>query len=146
MRPSPNFARIKDKVHDPQPLGLLQLRGKGRGKWVWRCHIDTSKPNAGTWEFLRPFLEGHDAAVLTLGSFVPPEPLVDRVEVIPPAIDPGSPKNISLDEGTIRRVLGWIGGDIQRPLCTQVSRLDPWKDPLGVIATYRLAKQEVPDL
>lgn len=133
-------------VHDPQPLSLLHLHGKGGAKWVWRCHIDTSKPNTATWNFLRPYLEGYDAAVFTLGAFVPPNPPVNRAEIIPPAIDPGSPKNILLDEGTARHVLQWIGVDIQRPLLTQVSRFDPWKDPLGVIAAYRLVKKEIPDL
>lgn len=133
-------------VHDPQPLALLQLHGKGRAKWVWRCHIDTSKPNGAVWDFLRPFLDGYDAAVFTLGTFVPPNAPVKRVEIIPPAIDPGSPKNMPLDEGTARHVLQWIGVDIHRPLLTQVSRFDPWKDPLGVIAAYRLVKQEIPNL
>lgn len=133
-------------VHDPQPLALLQLHGKGRARWVWRCHIDTAKPNPAIWDFLQPFLDGYDAAVFTLGTFVPPDAPVERIEIIPPAIDPGSPKNMPLDEGTARHVLQWIGVDIHRPLLTQVSRFDPWKDPLGVIAAYRLVKKEVPDL
>lgn len=133
-------------VHDPQPLAFLQLHGKGLAKWIWRCHIDTSKPNAQVWDFLHPYLAGYDAAVFTLGNFVPPNPLASRVEIIPPAIDPASPKNMPLDEGTARHVLQWIGVDIQRPLMTQVSRFDPWKDPLGVIAAYRLVKREMPDL
>lgn len=133
-------------VHDPQPLALLQMHGKGRAKWIWRCHIDTSNPNAGIWDFLHPFLNDYDAAVFTLGTFVPPNAPVKRIEIIPPAIDPGSPKNMPLDEGTARHVLQWIGVDIHRPLLTQVSRFDPWKDPLGVIAAYRLVKQEIPDL
>jgi trehalose synthase len=133
-------------VHDPQPLALLQSHGKAQGKWLWRCHIDTSDPNAHTWDFLRPFLEGYDAAVFTLGSFVPPHFPVDRVEIIPPAIDPHSPKNMPLDENLSRHVLEWIGVDIHRPLLTQVARFDPWKDPLGVIAAYRLVKREMPDL
>ena len=60
-------------VHDPQPLAVLQQRGKGAARWVWRCHIDTSEPNAQVWSFLRPYLDGYDTAVFTLGDFVPPE-------------------------------------------------------------------------
>ncbi|MDE3076078.1 MAG: glycosyl transferase family 1, partial [Chloroflexota bacterium] len=78
-------------VHDPQPLPLLQLHGKGETKWIWRCHIDTSEPNPQVWDFLRPFMAGYDAAVFTLGGFVPPGFPVQRVEIIPPAIDPESP-------------------------------------------------------
>ncbi|MFQ5798054.1 MAG: glycosyl transferase family 1, partial [Bacteroidota bacterium] len=133
-------------VHDPQPLALLQLHGKDGAKWIWRCHIDTSEPDRDVWGFLQPYLVGYDAAVFTLGSFVPPDLLVHRVEIIPPAIDPESPKNMELNPNTTRRVLEWIGVEVDRPLVTQVSRFDPWKDPLGVIASYQLAKQEVKDL
>ncbi|GIW07453.1 MAG: glycosyl transferase family 1 [Dehalococcoidia bacterium] len=133
-------------VHDPQPLALLELHGKGAAQWIWRCHIDTSEPNPQVWGFLRPYLVGYDAAVFTLGGFVPPDFPVGRVEIIPPAIDPESPKNIELGAGLARRVLQWIGVEVDKPLVTQVSRFDPWKDPLGVIAAYRLVKAEVPDL
>lgn len=133
-------------AHDPQPLALLKLRGKGDSRWIWRCHIDTAEPNPQVWSFLRPYLEGYDAAVFTLGSFAPPDVPMERVEIIPPAIDPESPKNIDLNPRTAERVLQWIGVDVDRPLITQVSRFDPWKDPLGVIEAYRLVREEVPDL
>ena len=67
-----------------------------------------------------------------------------RVEVIPPAIDPESPKNFELASTSPSRLLGWIGVEFERPLVTQVCRFDPWKDPPGVIAAYRLVKREVP--
>jgi len=133
-------------VHDPQPLAIARLSGRGKSLWVWRCHIDTSEPNPAVWQRLAPFLEDYDAAVFTLGGFVPPDFPVARIEVVPPAIDPESPKNIELGPHLARRVLGWIGVDLSRPLVTQVSRFDPWKDPFGVIAAYRLAKEEVPDV
>jgi trehalose synthase len=133
-------------VHDPQPLPLLKLHGKGAARWVWRCHIDTSEPNPQIWDFLSPYLEGYDATVFTLGSFVPYDVPVERVEIIPPAIDPESPKNLELDAGVASRLLRWIGVEAERPLVTQVSRFDPWKDPLGVIDAYRLIKPEVPGL
>jgi trehalose synthase len=133
-------------VHDPQPVAILQLHGRGTAHWVWRCHIDTSEPHPSTWAFLRPYVEGYDAAVFTLGSFVPPDMPIGCVEIIPPAIDPESPKSLELDPALARRVLQWIGVDINRPLVTQVSRFDPWKDPIGVIAAYRLIKRDVPDL
>ena len=133
-------------IHDPQPLALPSLHGRGGARWVWRCHIDTSQPNPDVWARLRPFLEAYDAAVFTLGGFVPPAFPVRQVEIIPPAIDPESPKNIDLGSHLAERVLRWIGIDLDRPLVCQVSRFDPWKDPLGVIAAYRLLKAEVPDL
>jgi trehalose synthase len=133
-------------VHDPQPAAVLPLLGKGRAKWVWRCHIETTAPNPDTWEFLRGFLCDYDAAVFTLREFVPPDLPIDRVAVIPPAIDPLSPKNLPLARITAKQVLDWIGVRLDAPLVTQVSRFDPWKDPLGVIAAYRLAREEIPEL
>lgn len=47
---------------------------------------------------------------------------------------------------TTRRVLQWIGVDVGKPLVTQVSRFDPWKDPLGVVEAYRLTRRAVPEL
>ena len=133
-------------IHDPQPAGLLEYRGKGSAKWIWRCHIDTSQPNPTVWEFIRPFLRDYDAAVFTLGGFVPPDLPIPRVEIIPPAIDPLSPKNLTITSDLADSVLQWIGIRTSRPLMTQVSRFDPWKDPMGVIRAYRLAKEEIPDL
>jgi trehalose synthase len=133
-------------VHDPQPLALLELHGHGESRWIWRCHIDTSEPNPDVWSFLRPFVVRYDAAVFTLGGFVPPDFPVARVEIIPPAIDPQSPKNLELDRTLATRVLEWIGVEATRPLIAQVSRFDPWKDPLGVIAAYRLVREDFPDL
>jgi trehalose synthase len=133
-------------VHDPQPAALLPLHGKGDARWIWRCHIETSAPNPDTWAFLRGFLCDYDAAVFTLREFVPPDLPIDRVAVIPPAIDPLSPKNLPLARVTARQVLDWIGVRLDAPLVTQVSRFDPWKDPLGVLEAYRLARAEVPDV
>lgn len=133
-------------VHDPQPAALLGLHGKGAARWIWRCHVDTGSPHPETWQFLRPYLDGYDAAVFTMANFVPPDLPIELRAIIPPAIDPLSPKNMDLDDRLVDRVLGWIGMDPELPLVTQVSRFDPWKDPLGVIAAYRLARRAVPDL
>lgn len=132
-------------INDPQPAALLPLRGKGSAIWIWRCHIDTSQPNPEVWAFLRPFLEDYDGAVFTMAEFVPPDLPIEVVEIIPPAIDPLSPKNLYLPDGLCHQVLDWIGIELGRPLVTQVSRFDPWKDPLGVIAAYRIVRETVPD-
>jgi trehalose synthase len=133
-------------VHDPQPLPLLELHGRGDARWIWRCHVDTSEPNPHIWSFVRPFVVRYDTAVFTLGGFVPPDFPVRRVEIVPPAIDPESPKNLELGDVLTTRVLEWIGVETRRPLIAQVSRFDPWKDPLGVIAAYRLVREEVGDV
>jgi trehalose synthase len=133
-------------IHDPQPAGLLEAHGKGSARWVWRCHIDTSEPNPDAWSFMEPLLAGFDAAVFTMGEFVPPDFPVQRVEAIAPAIDPLSPKNIDLDPAMASQILDWIGVEVPGRLVTQVSRFDQWKDPLGVIAAYRLVREEIGDL
>jgi trehalose synthase len=133
-------------IHDPQPAGLLEAHGKGSAHWVWRCHIDTSEPNPDAWQFLVPYLEGFDAAVFTMGEFVPPNLPISRVETIAPAIDPLSPKNIDLDPRMASQILDWIGMEIPGRLVTQISRFDQWKDPLGVIDAYRLVREEIGDL
>ncbi|WP_340681422.1 glycosyltransferase [Amycolatopsis coloradensis] len=133
-------------VHDPQPSAVLSFVDHGSAKWIWRCHIDTSAPDPAAWSYLRPFLTPYDATVFTMAQFAPPD--LDRtgVNIIPPAIDPLSPKNMSLDDRTTRAVLNWIGIEPDRPLVTQVSRFDPWKDPLGVIAAFRTVRRTVPDV
>lgn len=133
-------------AHDPQPAAIRGLRGGGGSRWVWRCHIDTSAPDPATWAFFRPFLDGYDAAVFTLEPFVPPDLPIGDVVSIPPAIDALSPKNILLPEAIARQVLDWIGLRLDTPLIAQVSRFDPWKDPMGVIEAYRLVRERVPRL
>jgi trehalose synthase len=133
-------------VHDPQPAALLSVHGRGQARTVWRCHIDTSEPNPEAWRFLRPFIADFDAAVFTMSEFVPPDLPVARVRTIAPAIDPLSPKNIDLSDRTASQILDWIGVDLPGRLVTQVSRFDPWKDPFGVIAAYRLVREELPGL
>jgi trehalose synthase len=146
-----NAAQLREQydfvfIHDPQPAAILPLHGKGDARWIWRCHIDTSEPNPDAWTFLRNYLTEYDAAVFTMDEFTPPDFPISRVEIMPPAIDPLSPKNLKLPEATARQILGWIGVRLSNPLITQVSRFDPWKDPLGVISAYRLAREEVPKL
>lgn len=133
-------------VHDPQPAAIPSMGGKGGATWIWRCHIDTAAPNPQTWAFLRPYLDVYDAAVFTMERFVPPDLRLPRIEIIPPAIDPLSPKNFSLETARAWEILGWIGIEAHHPLVTQISRFDPWKDPLGVIDAYRQARATVPEL
>jgi trehalose synthase len=133
-------------IHDPQPAALRHLHGRGHAKWIWRCHIDTSRPNEDVLDFLLPYLMTYDAMVFTMHTFVPAALGSHHVHIIPPAIDPLSPKNFDLPPDQIRRILRWIGVNPDRPLMTQVSRFDPWKDPLGVVRIYRMAREVIPDL
>jgi trehalose synthase len=137
-------------IHDPQPAAipafLEERTGSRPGKWVWRCHIDITDAQVQVWDLLRPHVERYDAAIFTLPDYVKDDLQHPRIFCVPPAIDPLSPKNADLPEETVNAILKRYGVDPKRPMVTQISRFDPWKDPLGVIDVYRAAKREVPDL
>ena len=134
-------------VHDPQPAGLLRYtQGRGGKQWIWRCHIDTSHPNRAFWEFLAPYINLYPAAIFTMKEYVGPGLSIPHLAIIPPTIDPLSVKNAPMPLGEAKRIVARYGFDPDRPLLVQVSRFDPWKDPLGVIDCYRLVKQHIPDV
>ena len=132
-------------VHDPQPAAMHSLAADKSQAWVWRCHIDLSSPNPATMSRLLPYLETYPASVFHMPDYVP-EGVNGRVHIIPPAIDPLAPKNMALSPEDAVYVCNQFGLDVDRPLICQVSRFDPWKDPLGVIDAYRLVKEELPDM
>ncbi|MDQ4109419.1 MAG: glycosyltransferase, partial [Actinomycetota bacterium] len=134
-------------VHDPQPVAMRSfLDGSAeRTKWIWRCHIDLSDPHDEVWGFFAPHVDRYDAVIFTLEEYVQPG-IATRTALIPPSIDPLSPKNAWLDHEAVWEILEAYAIDPKRPILTQISRFDPWKDPLGVIDAYRLAREEVPEL
>jgi trehalose synthase len=133
-------------VHDPQTAAMRHFRGPVGAKWIWRCHIDTSEPNEDALEFMLPFLAEYDALVFTMEGFVPDALKHQNVVTMTPAIDPLSPKNMGLSDSICLELRAWRGVDPRRPLVSQVSRFDRWKDPLGVIEVYRRVREEVPGL
>ena len=133
-------------VHDPQPAAIRSLHGRGNAKWVWRCHIDTSAPNPRVWKFLKPYVDDYDALIYTMDQYVSPDLPQEKVHIMPPAVDPLSPKNLPLPKELCKKIVGWVGISTDRPLITQVSRFDPWKDPMGVLEVFRILKQHVPGL
>ncbi len=132
-------------VHDPQPAPLRMLRATDPGKWIWRCHIDLTAANQRYWNFLRPYIEAYDAAIFTMPQYVKSDLTIGKIAIIPPAIDPLSPKNAPMDDARAADIVRLYGLDPTRPILTQVSRFDPWKDPLGVIDVYRNVKGRYPD-
>jgi trehalose synthase len=133
-------------VHDPQPAGMRQHAAARGTKWVWRCHIDLSTPNKETLSRMEPLISDYDATVWHLQQYVP-DGFNGRgkVNIVPPAIDPLSPKNMALSPDDAAFVCEQFGIDVERPLICQVSRFDPWKDPVGVIDAYRMVTEEVPE-
>ena len=135
-------------VHDPQPALLKHFSGglSPQTKWIWRCHIDTSTPNRHVLDYLLPHITSYDAQIFTMHEYTPPDVHLPGLTIIPPAIDPLSPKNMALSADDARYIVSQFGVDVERPFMVQVSRFDPWKDPLGVIDAYKLVKEEVPEI
>lgn len=127
-------------VHDAQPAGLVTAETRGHAKWIWRCHVDLSRPNASYWDYIAPIVARYDATVFSSPKFAQRTGL--PTYIVPPSIDPLSQKNCELDRETVRRTLEQFSLDPKRPILTQVSRFDWFKDPLGVIQAYRIVKSD----
>jgi trehalose synthase len=132
-------------VHDPQPAAICSLVREKARNWVWRCHIDLSTPNPATLENLLPYINEYPVAVFHMDTYVP-DGLTARPVIVPPAIDPLAPKNMAFSPEDAVYICDQFGIDVDRPVLCQVSRFDPWKDPLGVIDAYRIVKAQRPDV
>lgn len=128
-------------VHDPQPAGLIIRKSEIGRRWVWRCHIDVSTPDAQVWEFLAPYVDQYDASLFSMPEFA--QKLRIPQFMVAPSIDPLSDKNRELEPKCIERVLEKYRLDPGRPILTQISRFDRLKDPLGVIAAYKMVRKRL---
>jgi len=131
-------------IHDQQPAALIKYCPSRKGKWIWRCHVDASRPNRHVWKYLRDYIVKYDASVFSLDEFT--QKLPHPIYLVPPSIDPLSEKNIELPADEIASIYQRFNLDPARPMILQVSRYDQFKDPLGVIKAYRLAKRFKPGL
>ncbi|MGZ5027691.1 MAG: glycosyltransferase [Methylobacter sp.] len=131
-------------IHDPQPVALIKYCGNRKGKWIWRCHIDAGHPHRGTWRFLDRFVREYDASIFSLSHFV--QLLPHPAYIIPPSIDPLSDKNVPLAQDELEAVRTRFGINPHAPMIAQISRFDRFKDPVGVIKAYKLAKHYIPNL
>ena len=128
-------------IHDPQPVALVEKRRPGQ-RWVWRCHIDSSQPQHEVWEFLRPWVERYDVAIFSAAQFAQRLPI--RQYLFHPSIDPLSEKNRELAAAEIQGVLDDLHIPTDKPIVTQVSRFDRFKDPVGVIRAFQMARRYTP--
>ena len=126
-------------IHDPQPAALIGEHGDHSGHWIWRCHIDLSRPNPAVWNFLEKFVSRYDAAIFSSPEFA--RQLKIPQYLFYPAIDPLSEKSQPLNPEFIESVLAKFHIDPRRPILTQISRFDRLKDPVGVIRAYRIVKR-----
>jgi trehalose synthase len=127
-------------VHDPQPLPLIGHYEK-KCPWIWRCHLDLSRPEAGTWKYLRRWIDSYDAVIVSCEEFV--QEMKPPHRVIMPAINPFNIKNRQLSDKEIDERLAHYEIPTDLPLVVQISRFDPWKDPKGVVEAFKLASKEV---
>jgi len=145
-----NFGRLRPVreeadvvvVHDPQPACLIKLCERRKGKWIWRAHIDISRPFRPVWKVLRTFAEKYDASIFSMAEFA--QPLPHPQFLVPPSIDPLSEKNRDLDPAELSGARAEFGLDPDRPLLVQISRFDRFKDPIGVIEAYRIVRKVTP--
>ncbi len=126
-------------IHDPQPLPLIKLYKKTQ-PWLWRCHIDLSNPNKELWEYLKGFISRFDHSVISKSSFKNRIPTPSTI--IYPAIDPLSTKNKEIDDQIIDKTLQKFGIDRDKPIISQISRFDKWKDPLGVVEAFKIVRKK----
>ena len=123
-------------IHDPQPVAMINHFPKRKGKWIWRCHIDISTPNPAIWDFLRTYIAQYDAAVFHVDSFAKKD-LMIRQFIIPPSIDPLSPKNQDMTHEEVNTIFNRFGIPPKKPIASQVGRFDRFKDPQGVILMFK---------
>jgi trehalose synthase len=133
-------------IHDPQPAAVIDHFPDSKARWVWRCHIDLSTPNPDVLNVLLPSISKYDGAIFHMPQYVPSSSDLPEAYIWPPAIDPLTPKNMALSAEDAAYIVDQFGIDVDRPLITQVSRFDPWKDPLGVIDSFRLVRETHPGL
>ncbi|MFW6378783.1 MAG: glycosyltransferase [Nanoarchaeota archaeon] len=126
-------------VHDPQPLALATYRKDDGSRWVWRCHIDVSEPHEKLWEFVESYAKQYDRIIVSKDSFIKGDDK-DYV-IIPPSINPISEKNRDMTGQEVENVLKRFDVPLDKGLITQVSRLDKWKDPIGVIRSYNAFRE-----
>ena len=126
-------------IHDPQPVSLIEYR-RNKAKWIWRCHIDVSKPERGVWKFLRDYIVRYDASIFSVSKFA--QNLPHPQYLIPPSIDPLSEKNTPLSQMEMSDILKRYHIKKDKPTLVQISRFDRFKDPFGVIDAYHLVKRE----
>ncbi len=128
-------------IHDPQPLALIRSYRK-RQPWIWRCHIDLTDPHPELWDWLKGFILKYDQVVFSSEKYFKDDLPIDQ-RLMFPAINPLTPKNRELDDKTVRERINKAGIPTDKPVIAQVSRLDPWKDPEGVVDVFRQVKEQI---
>lgn len=133
-------------VHDPQPAAIPNFFHDSKTKWIWRFHADCSHPNPSYSSKLIEYLKPYDGGVFSLENYALQGFTPKHLAYIPVAIDPLSIKNLPMEKSEALQIVSRFGIDTTKPLVVQVSRFDRWKDPMGVIAAWEIARKELPQL
>lgn len=128
-------------IHDSQPLPIIRFYKK-RQPWIWRCHIDLTAPDPELWEYLKGYIMRYDLMIVSHEQYLRPDLTIEQ-RVINPAIDPLSQKNVELPERTVMKYMKRHGIPLDKPILTQVSRFDKWKDPEGVVEVFKRVRERV---
>lgn len=128
-------------IHDPQPLPMAYYLKQDQ-PWICRIHVDLSNPNKKLWDFLKTFIFHYNVLIVSREEYKKNDLPIDQ-RVIPPAIDPTSSKNKSISKQVINKYIKELNIPMDKPIITQVSRMDKWKDPIGVLRIYEKVRQKI---
>ena len=131
-------------IHDPQPLAIIDHYKERKQPWVWRCHIDITTPNMEVWNFLFPFMKQYDGIIVSMDKYKKDD-MGRPYHIINPSIDPLIAKNRDMGDQVAEGLISKAGLDTSKPIVTQISRFDIWKNPEGVIRMFKKVKEQIPD-
>ena len=126
-------------IHDPQPLPLIAFFEK-KQPWIWRLHIDITDPNKDLWDFTKKYIRMYDKMIISNEAYRKDDLAMDDI-IIYPAIDPLTEKNRVLSKENIEEEMAKHNIPIDKPIISQISRFDIWKDPEGVIEVFRKVRE-----
>ncbi len=133
-------------VHDLQPAAIRSfVPDSANAKWVLHSHLDLSTAQEDVWMQVRGHVECYDAAIFEAEPFTRADMTVP-IRIIPPAIDPNSPRNMPLPDDVIATVLERYGIDPSRPLVCQISPCDAASDLVGAVDAFCAARDATPGL
>ncbi len=128
-------------IHDPQPLALMKYVKKKHQPWIWRCHIELTNASREAWKYLKPFAQKYDGAIFSMKKYGKKDLKIPQY-FIPPSIDPLSLKNAEIPNYKCKRLIETEGISLKKPIVTQVSRFDKWKNPLGVVHIFNHIREK----
>jgi len=132
-------------VHDPQPAAIRSFVDATEARWLYHSHLDLSSAQDDVWMQLRHHIQQYDATIFEAEHFQRDQ-LPARAYIVPPAIDPNSPRNMPLPDDVVRTVLERYGIDPAQPLVVQVSPCDAASDLMGAADACKELYREFPGL